>query len=185
MGLSEKDMQIIQNSAGRDAAVILAGIYTGGTKTVGDLGALDPSEVANVTSSYRALQAQFAEILTGAIQVETSVAAVVEKFPGAETVAAPQAPQQPSARSVPGADTDDEHPKAYLWKELYADMAYNGGKPENWWDNRHDKKGPNSPDFKQKKGTGDEALWLNGKWNAAPGWFRQYLASGASSEPAF
>ncbi|ESR57163.1 hypothetical protein CICLE_v10021384mg [Citrus x clementina] len=52
-----------------------------------------------------------------------------------------------------------------LWQAFFAS-------PNEWWDNRKNKKNPKYPDFKHKD-TG-EALWVEGRYN--PGWVKSQLA---------
>lgn len=79
-------------------------------------------------------------------------------FDGAQEVAAP-APQAPAQTPIPGA-TSDQGTDA-KWASYFAN-------PQDYYDNRRDKKSAGSPDFKHKR-TG-EALWLDGKYGSAPQW---------------
>ncbi|KAI5076972.1 hypothetical protein GOP47_0009037 [Adiantum capillus-veneris] len=53
-----------------------------------------------------------------------------------------------------------------LWQDLFSN-------PDEWWDNRADKKGPSSPDFKKKNSR--EPLWLNSVLK--PSWVDGRLAA--------
>lgn len=71
----------------------------------------------------------------------------------------------PQPAQVPGASSGD--PKADAkWQRYFAN-------PNDYYDNRANKRNPNAPDFKHKQ-TG-ESLWLAGKW-PAPEWVLQRFA---------
>jgi hypothetical protein len=96
-------------------------------------------------------------------QLAFGTVTVKAQFPGATEVpsgnGAPRLPGQVPAGA--GSGKADQ-----AWKAYFAD-------PGSYYDNRTDKRNPNSPDFKHKV-TG-EGLWLNGKY-PAPNWVQSALA---------
>jgi hypothetical protein len=80
--------------------------------------------------------------------------------------APPPVPRRASTGRKPAAGTRAVTPAEL---EAWRDLEANG--LENWWDNSQDKRNPNGPDFKAKKGKGfmspdgrfEMGLWLNAK----------------------
>lgn len=71
----------------------------------------------------------------------------------------PQVPQAPG--TAQGGDK-----VTLLWQDYF-------NNPSGFYDNRNDKRNPNSPDFKRK--SDGEGLWLTGKYGNAPDWVFQRL----------
>ncbi|KAK4396324.1 protein OSB2, chloroplastic [Sesamum angolense] len=64
-------------------------------------------------------------------------------------------------RQMQGAEGPGERKKSGRFDHFWKDLVEN---PDNWWDNRTQKRNPKAPDFKNKE-TG-EVLWLS----SSPGW---------------
>lgn len=163
--MSETGMRI--GAAGNQAATVVAGIGQG--LTADQLGAL-----------YADLTVKFFDVMAGleagggtgtpnnVVPIPTQQAAPVAVPAPAQ--AAPQAPTPPAA-PIPGATDGDPEVEA-LWREFFAN-------PADFWDNRGNKRTPNSPDFshKTKKLPGKNfgpGLWVDDKKN--PSWVGPALA---------
>lgn len=81
-----------------------------------------------------------------------------------QAVPAPVAPVAAPV-AIPGAVNVAQDTES-LWIEFFSDVNA-GVWDRKWWDNRHNKRNPKSPDFKHRDNS-DKALWKVGKAN--PGW---------------
>lgn len=152
-------------AAGNQAATVLAGIGQG--LTADQLADLYADLTSKFVDVMNALQDGQTVTPNNVVQIPTQQAA-----PAAvpAPAVAPQAPAPPAA-PIPGATDGDPETEA-LWREFFAN-------PADFWDNRGNKRNPNSPDFshKTKKLPGKNfgpGLWVNDKKN--PSWVSQALA---------
>lgn len=157
MPLDDRDRSIIAQVAVKEATNLVTALMPN----------VHPGEAAGVI-------ADVSVILRGAIYDGIAVETVEAVFPGttqqqdAQVIPHPttvqpvqNAPQPPAP--IPGVQAD---PSDALWQELVQH-------PENFYDNRHDKRNPKAPDFKhktKKEGQYNVGLWLRDK----PAWVTNY-----------
>jgi hypothetical protein len=143
--MNDRDIAIRIGAAGNQAANVLSGLVTPDT------------QMDYIAGVYEHLLGEFVRIMNtaeaemlveaampGTTQVPTQTN-VIPFTPPATAAPAPAAPAPapaPAPVPVPGAGDGDARLDA-LWREFFAD-------PSQWYDNRRDKRTPNSPDFKHK-----------------------------------
>ncbi|MEM9605876.1 MAG: hypothetical protein AAGA99_00530 [Actinomycetota bacterium] len=185
MTFTEKDIQIIVQSSGKDAAAIAAGMVTPETTEAEALRIYASLHVGihqHIVSMIQEEQAQLnveqtfqGAVSSGPVQAYTPPQPTQAPAPAPvqAPVAAPQASPAPQAPPAPAGATGDSK-KNEAWRQLIHEFIQTG-RTELFYDNRADKKNPNGPDFKRK--SDDEALWLYGKY-PAPAWVLGYFENG-------
>ena len=157
--LTEKDKLIVAQVAVKAATDLAANGHIQ-TNAIGEIAADLYAEVFNLTHLvFGDAPAQPAPAAQPAPQSwEQAAQAVEQAFPGAQRT-------EPSG--------PPESPKDALWRSALVDS------PNDWWDNRADKRNPKAPDFKAKN-NGPQidgkpaALWIDSR--DTPSWVEGHLA---------
>lgn len=107
----------------------------------------DDDDLATIESKVNATYAFVKTAVLTQLGVETVAdGGVVRDVPANKPAA------KPATKPAPRKTVTKANDKAPLWQDWIDN-------PDDWWDNRNDKRNPKAPDFKHKKS--GEALWLS------------------------
>jgi hypothetical protein len=183
--MTDHNIGIRVGAAGNQAAQILSGSW----RALAD-GSLTREQLVELHADLAADILQSLETLQGSVGLATAfpgttvatpaeaapfqqAAQAVQSFQQAAPAAAPsnvvQGPWGQQAGPAPQAPGTQQSKADQEWSQLFAN-------PAGFYDNRGNKRNPNSPDFRAKQG--DLGLWLNGKFGPAPQWVLDRLQGG-------